>query len=187
MGVPLILDDCNNEYKSFKWGGISASSARRKLKPAREENLSFKGIPMKNKTRLSLKPLPVTTIGTTSIAEPIEMSPPNIMREAYLDNLKVTRGHMLEIKANGSCEKDNPENWYDFFGRNCAWYGQDENCQHFGSNYKNFGKTALQACVSALFPIFFDCNVFYSSSLSPHTLFLFIPLVCLWRWRCPRR
>jgi len=43
---------------------------------------------------------------------------------------------------------DTPNNWYDADGEdfNCAWYQQGNNCQLFGDSYKNFGKTANEAC-----------------------------------------
>jgi len=45
-----------------------------------------------------------------------------------------------------NCE-DSPVGWYDIFGRNCEWYGEDPtNCDVYGNQYKNFGKTAQSAC-----------------------------------------
>ena len=42
-----------------------------------------------------------------------------------------------------------PSDWYDSDGKkyNCNWYGADpRHCQYYGSDYRNFGKTANEAC-----------------------------------------
>lgn len=48
--------------------------------------------------------------------------------------------------------QDSPVGWYDIDGPqyNCQWYSEDTNCEELGSieEYKNFGKTASQACCS---------------------------------------
>ena len=43
---------------------------------------------------------------------------------------------------------DFPANWFDEEGDkfNCLWYADKENCEHYGNDYENFGKTAKQAC-----------------------------------------
>ncbi len=41
---------------------------------------------------------------------------------------------------------DLPNAWYDIYGDNCAWYAAGTNCKDYGSQNKNFGKTANQAC-----------------------------------------
>ena len=43
---------------------------------------------------------------------------------------------------------DNPSNWYDSDGSfyNCGWYARGNNCQTYGDGYRNFGKTANEAC-----------------------------------------
>ncbi len=41
---------------------------------------------------------------------------------------------------------DLPDGWYDKSGDNCAWYAEGTNCHDYGSQNRNFGKTANQAC-----------------------------------------
>lgn len=48
--------------------------------------------------------------------------------------------------------QDSPIGWHDIDGPefNCQWYSEDTNCEELGSveQYKNFGKTASEACCS---------------------------------------
>lgn len=48
--------------------------------------------------------------------------------------------------------QDSPVGWHDIDGPeyNCQWYSEDTNCEELGSieEYKNFGKTASEACCS---------------------------------------
>lgn len=48
-----------------------------------------------------------------------------------------------------TCE-DNPKDWYDSDGSrfDCEWYSRNFNCERYGGSYKNFGKTANEACCS---------------------------------------
>lgn len=43
---------------------------------------------------------------------------------------------------------DFPEDWNDQFGSfyDCAWYAEGSNCERFGDDYANDGKTANEAC-----------------------------------------
>lgn len=43
---------------------------------------------------------------------------------------------------------DSPIDWYDSDGPeyNCAFYSQGRNCEQYGDQYENFGKTANEAC-----------------------------------------
>lgn len=47
----------------------------------------------------------------------------------------------------GRCS-NSPRGWYDSDGPSydCAWYAQGNNCQRYGSGYRNFGRTANEAC-----------------------------------------
>ena len=52
----------------------------------------------------------------------------------------------IDFSSANDCE-DSPVGWYDIFRRNCHWYEEDaSNCEVYGSQYKNFGKTAMSAC-----------------------------------------
>jgi len=44
--------------------------------------------------------------------------------------------------------RDSPESWHDSDGIdfNCTWYGQEDNCEKYGDNFANQGKTAKAAC-----------------------------------------
>lgn len=46
----------------------------------------------------------------------------------------------------GGCTDE--EGWHDSYGESfdCDWYAQDDNCEKYGDNYENFGKTASEAC-----------------------------------------
>jgi hypothetical protein len=43
---------------------------------------------------------------------------------------------------------DSPMGWFDGLGSkyNCIWYAQDNNCETYGNDTPNFGKTANEAC-----------------------------------------
>ena len=43
---------------------------------------------------------------------------------------------------------NSPDDWYDSAGPqyDCNWYALSHNCKNYGHKYKNFGKTANQAC-----------------------------------------
>lgn len=47
----------------------------------------------------------------------------------------------------GSCFND-PVGWHDSDGSfyDCAWYSQNNNCNSYGGQFANFGKTASEAC-----------------------------------------
>merc|ERR1711976_22891 len=51
------------------------------------------------------------------------------------------------VPSTPSCV-DSPENWHDSDGPafNCQWYGDNGYCVEYGDMYKNFGKTANEAC-----------------------------------------
>lgn len=145
----LILDECHDGWKQFNWNPVSQSGDRRNLKPAEEKNASSEMTPLEN-----------ATISSSSAAEPgikivdvrhdvesTEAIPINYVMEASPGgSSKSASSAMVVLKAEGNCE-DNPLNWYDIFGRNCAWYSQEDGrCEDYGFDYANFGKTAFQAC-----------------------------------------
>ena len=60
---------------------------------------------------------------------------------------EMMEGYEMDMSHSDDCV-DSPLGWYDLFGRNCEWYAEDNkmNCELYGSSFKNFGKTAMQAC-----------------------------------------
>ena len=49
--------------------------------------------------------------------------------------------------GSGGCA-DSPRGWFDSDGSDfhCGWYARGDNCQRYGSGFRNFGKTAKEAC-----------------------------------------
>jgi hypothetical protein len=116
----LILDECNNVWKSFHWWEISG---RRRLlsKPKGRAN-DIDMHDLRSSTRSNLVPEPE--------------------RRTFESEMQGTD----DFSSASDCV-DSPIGWYDFFGRNCAWYGElESNCEVYGHQYANFGHTALSAC-----------------------------------------
>merc|ERR1719195_1359990 len=64
------------------------------------------------------------------------------------DGLLKTSTHVIVEDLHKDHCTDSPKNWYDSDGPmfNCKWYAQANRCAKYGSNYRNMGKTAKQAC-----------------------------------------
>ena len=157
----MILDECHDGWKKFNWNPVSQSGDRRNLKPAEEKNAYSEMTPLENATISSSSAAGQGNkiVDVRHDVESTEVIPINYVMEASPGgSSKSASSAMVVLKAEGNCE-DNPLNWYDIYGRNCAWYGQEDGrCEDYGFDYANFGKTALQACVSTCFSLVFHCS-----------------------------
>jgi hypothetical protein len=116
----LILDECNDVWKSFYWWEISGG--RRLLSKPKGKDNDVDVHDLRSSTRSNLFPEPE--------------------RRIFESEMQGT-----DYVSSASDCVDSPIGWYDFYGRNCEWYGElDSNCAVYGHQYANFGHTALSAC-----------------------------------------
>ena len=119
----LMLDECNDEYKSFQW--LEPSGRRELLPKAKDGDEDNNNV---HDLRSSTESYPV----------------PDLERRTFESEMQGTFDYS---SANPNECDDSPVGWYDIFGRNCEWYGEVEsNCAVYGDQYANFGRTALSAC-----------------------------------------
>ena len=147
-GTSLIINDCFNDDDRFRWDIYTDGSVRPRnnksvcieadinagygqglyltLDSCNDEFKTFRW--QEQDSRRTRKLLP----GPDDGQEEPKASPKNLF------------SHKRKKGLDGCA--DSPEGWYDIFGRNCHWYAEEEtNCDVYGSQYENFGKTAKSA------------------------------------------
>ena len=135
----LILDDCYPNWNSFYW---QREGSRRLLKHQDHGVNVQELVPPPSQYAHQQKQ------GDTMDGVDSQMTPAthHSARRSIFEQ-EIMEVHDMDMSHTDDCE-DSPSGWYDIFGRNCEWYAEDNkmNCQIYGSSYKNFGKTAMQAC-----------------------------------------
>jgi hypothetical protein len=157
LGTRLIINDCFENDQRFVWDYYADKSIRPRnnngvciemssedtgtvgsyfliLGPCYEQYKSFSWLEGSSSGRRKLRAPKVLSIDEEDIH-------PRPMKQSR----NVIDSGEIDFTTADDCE-DLLAGWYDIFGRNCHWYGEGTHCEVYGSEYKNFGKTAMSAC-----------------------------------------
>ncbi|KAL7469316.1 hypothetical protein ACHAXS_009583 [Conticribra weissflogii] len=139
-GTPLIINDCFENDDRFRW--VSANNDT-SIRPWNNDEVCIETV---DGEYLALD---YCYDGYKSFNWMVKESGTRKLQstvESALDESGVRQPTIQLPDIDPDCQ-DSPVGWYDILGRNCAWYGEDPtNCDVYGNQYKNFGKTAQSAC-----------------------------------------